>query len=212
MNPPHVLSFLSFTVCRSKNFVLTACCQRVRMNIHHHSFCVNRFFIFFQKFFDFFFDFFSGGFPRFQAHSLRGGRLLSVTGGRGGFPRPADAGRGARRRRAHGCRMMTRGIGAARSVPRRPCRGWRTCPQQERTAMRSTGIPAPRAVPGMGGAAWSRMAEPRKARSTRGRAIYEKSRTTYGTACLGAISLAVSFYNVVGMACSSQPRLRRFQF
>ena len=140
-------------------------------------------FYFFSKIFHFFFRFFFRGFfPHFQARSLRGGRLLSVTGGRGGFPRPAGAGRGARRRGAHGRRMMTRGIGAARSVPRRPCRGWRTCPQPERNGSRSTGIPAPRAVPGMGGAAWSRTAEPRKARSTRGRAIYEKSRTTHGTA------------------------------
>ena len=53
------------------------------MNIHHHSFCVNRFFIFFQKFFTFFPVFFRGVFPRFPAHPLRGGRLLSVTGGRG---------------------------------------------------------------------------------------------------------------------------------
>ena len=83
----------------------------------------------FSLFFLFFFRFFfPGDFPRFPAHSLRGGRLLSVTGDRGGFPRPADAGRGARRRRAHGRRMMTRGIGAARSVPRRPCRGWKDLP------------------------------------------------------------------------------------
>ena len=117
------------------------------MNIHHHSFCVNRFFIFFQKFFTFFPVFFPGDFPRFPAHSLRGGRLLSVTGGRGGFPRPAGAGRGARRRGAHGRRMMTRGIGAARSVPRRPCRGWRSCPQPERTAMQSEGLPCPAGWP-----------------------------------------------------------------
>ena len=125
-------------------------------------------FYFFSKIFHFFFPvFFPGFFPRFQARSLRGGRLLSVTG----IPRPASAGRGARRRRAHGRRMMTRGIGAARSVPRRPCR-WRwTCPQPERKGSRSTGIPAPRAGPGMGGAAWSRKAEPRKARSRWGRAI-----------------------------------------
>ena len=129
-------------------------------------------FYFFSKIFHFFSGFFFRGFfPHFQANSLRGGRLLSVTGGRGGFPRHADAGRGARRRGAHGRRMMTRGIGAARSVPRRPCRGWRTCPQPERKGSRSTGIPAPQAVPGMGGAAWSRMAEPRKARSRWGRAI-----------------------------------------
>ena len=115
--------------------------------ITHIIFC-QHFFLFFSKIFHFFFRFFFRGFfPHFQAHSLGGGRLLSVTGGRGGFPRHAGAGRGARRRRAHGRRMMTRGIGAARSVPRRPCR-WRwTCPQPERTAMQSGGLPCPAGWP-----------------------------------------------------------------
>ena len=56
-------------------------------------------FYFFSKifhfFFTFFFTFFPRFFPQFQAHSLRGGRLLSVTGGRGGFPRPAFRGAGS---------------------------------------------------------------------------------------------------------------------
>ena len=141
MNPPHVLSFLSFTVCRSKNFVLTACCQRVRMNIHHHSFCVNRFFIFFQKFFTFFSDFFSGGFSPVPGTFLEGRPAPFRHGRPRGIPPPRGRGAGSAKTGAHGRRMMTRGIGAARSVPRRPCRGWWTCPQPERTAMQSEGIP-----------------------------------------------------------------------
>ena len=110
------------------------------MNIHHHSFCVNRFFIFFQKFFTFFSVFFPGVFPALPG-TFPEGRPAPFRHGRpwGIFP--------ARRRRAHGRRMMTRGIGAARSVPRRPCRGWRTCPQQERTAMQSEGLPCPAGWP-----------------------------------------------------------------
>ena len=50
-------------------------------------------FLFFFKNFPLFFRFFFRGiFPHFPAHSLRGGRLLSVTGGRGGFPRAKTGG------------------------------------------------------------------------------------------------------------------------
>ena len=53
-------------------------------------------FLFFFKNFSLFFRFFFRGFsPQFPARSLRGGRLLSVTGGRGGFPRPAFRGAGS---------------------------------------------------------------------------------------------------------------------
>ena len=103
MNPPHVLSFLSFTVCRSKNFVLTACCQRVRMNIHHHSFCVNRFFIFFQKFFDFFFDFFPGGFSPVPGTFPEGRQAPFRHGRPRGIPPPR--GRGAGCAKTEGARL-----------------------------------------------------------------------------------------------------------
>ena len=55
--------------------------------------CQQIFYFFFKNFSLFFRFFFRGFFPHFQAHSLRGGRLLSVTGGRGGFSLREDGGR-----------------------------------------------------------------------------------------------------------------------
>ncbi|MBR0495387.1 MAG: hypothetical protein IJJ71_04320, partial [Treponema sp.] len=79
----------------SKNFVLAACCQRVRMNIHHHSFCVNRFFIFFQKFFTFFSGFFFRGFSPVPGTFLEGRQAPFRHGRPRGISPPRGRGAGS---------------------------------------------------------------------------------------------------------------------
>ena len=98
-------------------------------------------FYFFSKIFHFFFRFFFRGFSPVPGTFPEGRQAPFRHGRPRGIPPPRGRGAGSAKTGAHGRRMMTRGIGAARSVPRRPCRGWWTCPQPERTAMQSEGIP-----------------------------------------------------------------------